>query len=81
MLPSLPRAAKIKVPPWARAGTQESYDAFGVFGTVLEEKTSVFHSSSLKMVPKTPNVSHLEADDVQDGVVRSPKAVAKVDLD
>ena len=34
-----------------------TYNAFGVFGTALQEKISVFHSSSLRMVSKTPNVS------------------------
>jgi hypothetical protein len=33
------------------------YDAFGVFGTALREKIGVFHSSYLKMDPKTPNAS------------------------
>ena len=28
-------------------------DAFGVFGTALQEKIGVFHPSSLKMLPKT----------------------------
>ncbi len=35
------------------------HDAFGVFGTALQEKTGVFQSNSVKMVPKTPNASHL----------------------
>jgi hypothetical protein len=34
-----------------------AYDAFGVFGTALQEKIGVCHPSSLKMVPKTPNAS------------------------
>jgi hypothetical protein len=33
------------------------YDAFGVFGTALQENIRNFHSSALKMVPKTPNAS------------------------
>jgi hypothetical protein len=33
------------------------YDAFGVFETALQEMIGIFHSSSLKMVPKTPTAS------------------------
>jgi hypothetical protein len=33
------------------------YDVFGFFGTALQEKIGVFHSSYLNMVPKTPNAS------------------------
>jgi hypothetical protein len=32
--------------------------AFGAFGIFLQENISVFHPSSLKMVPKTPNASY-----------------------
>jgi hypothetical protein len=32
--------------------------AFGVFGSALKEKTGVFHPSSLKMIPKTPDASY-----------------------
>ena len=34
-----------------------TYDTFGVVGTALQEKTGVFHASSLEMVPKIPNTS------------------------
>ena len=33
------------------------YDAFGVAGTDVQEKIGVFHTSSLKTAPKTPNAS------------------------
>ena len=42
----------------ALAGSMQTYDAFGVFGTALPgpaEKIGVFHASSLKMDPKIPN--------------------------
>jgi hypothetical protein len=47
---------------WRSAGscidsTSPSYHAFGVIGTALSKKISVFHSSSLKVVPITPNAS------------------------
>jgi hypothetical protein len=37
---------------------QVRYEAFGVFGTALHKKIGNFHSSPLKMVPKTPNASY-----------------------
>ena len=33
------------------------YDAFGLIATALSKKISVFQSSSLKVVPISPNVS------------------------
>ena len=33
------------------------YHAFGLIGTALSKKISVFQSSSLKVVPISPNVS------------------------
>ena len=33
------------------------YDAFGVFGTAIQENIGVLHTSSLKMVTKNPNAS------------------------
>ena len=36
----------------ARGGPR-NYDAFGVFGTALQEKIGVFQASSLRVVPNT----------------------------
>jgi hypothetical protein len=46
------RAHAPAAPPAAKPG----YDAFGVFGTALQQKNGVFHASPLKMAPRTPNV-------------------------
>ena len=35
-----------------------TYDSVGVFGAALQEKIGVFHSSLLRMVPKTPTASY-----------------------
>jgi hypothetical protein len=35
----------------------KAYDAFGVFGSALQEKIGVFHSSSLNIESKTPYAS------------------------
>jgi hypothetical protein len=37
------------------------YDAFVVFGATLPEKVGVFHSSSLKMAPISPNASKCQS--------------------
>jgi hypothetical protein len=37
-----------------------THEAFGVFGTALREKIGAFHSSAVKMVPKTPNASSVK---------------------
>jgi hypothetical protein len=37
----------------------EPYYAFGIFGTTLLENFAVFHSSSRKVVPISPNASYL----------------------
>jgi hypothetical protein len=34
------------------------YHAFGLIGTALSKKTSIFQSSSLKVVPISPNASY-----------------------
>jgi hypothetical protein len=50
----------------------EEYAAFGVFGTALQDNMGIFHSSSLKMVPKTPYASYERAEPLErllDGVV------------
>ena len=36
------------------------YHAFGVLGTALREEIGIFHTSSLKVVPKTPIASSVE---------------------
>jgi hypothetical protein len=36
---------------------EHTYDAFGLIGTALSRKISVFHPSSLKVVPISPNAS------------------------
>ena len=41
----------------AHEDRHDAYDAFGVFEAALQEKIGVFHSSSLKMAPKTPDAS------------------------
>jgi hypothetical protein len=38
------------------------YSAFRVFGTARQENIGVFHSSCLKMAPKTPNASYYRGD-------------------
>jgi hypothetical protein len=48
---------KIHLRSCAVSWAPRAYNAFGVFGTALQEKIGVFYSSSLKMVPKIPNAS------------------------
>ena len=46
---------------WPRASWSLTamYDAFGFFGSALQEKMGIFHASSLTMVPKAPNASYI----------------------
>ena len=49
-----PRGGAARPPP-LRAGhadERREYDALGVFGTALQQKIGIFHSSFLKMVPE-----------------------------
>jgi hypothetical protein len=38
--------------------TRADHHMFGVIGAALSKKISIFQSSSLKVVPITPNASH-----------------------
>jgi hypothetical protein len=42
---------------WYFIGKVGFYDAFGLIGTALPKKFRVFQSSSLKVVPISPNAS------------------------
>jgi hypothetical protein len=44
----------------AAGRSSAGYDAFGVFGTALPEKTGVCQSSSRKVLPISPHVSYSE---------------------
>jgi hypothetical protein len=50
-------AANLAVSP-GLGHTAASYHAFGLIGTALSKKIGVFLSSSLKMVPISPNASY-----------------------
>jgi hypothetical protein len=51
------------------------YEAFGVFGSALQEKIGVFHAISLQTVPKTPTHRKrtVELVGVRRGVQRCPR--------
>jgi hypothetical protein len=43
--------------PHVRGDRESPYHAFGLLGTALSKKISVFQSSALKVVPISPNAS------------------------